>query len=77
MEVISRQRMTDSNVQAHLFVDCLSRLGKALFMLALRLVEHPPHDAVVHVEDLIGDRSLGIEQDGNQRGMPSSIFQVS
>jgi len=46
-------------------------------MLALRLVEHPPHDAVVHVEDLIGDRRLGIEQDGNQRGMASSAFQVS
>ena len=39
-------------------------------MFALRLVEHPPHDAVVHVEDLIGDRRLGIEQDGNQRRLP-------
>jgi hypothetical protein len=69
--------MTDPNVQPHLFVDCLSRVGKALFMLALRLVEHPPHDAIVHVEDLVGDRRLGIEQDGDQRGMASSSFQVS
>src|SRR6516162_3994504 len=46
-------------------------------MLALRLVEHPSNDAVVHIEDLIGDRRLGVKQDGDQRGMTSLVFQVS
>jgi hypothetical protein len=71
------QGMTHASVQPHLFVDRFSRLGKAEFMFALSIVEHSTNDAVVHIEDLIGDSRLGIEQYCNERGVASSAFQFS
>ena len=54
-----------------------SRCGKALLVFALSIVEHSTDDAVMHVEDLIGDSRLSIEQRRNERGITSPAFQFS
>jgi hypothetical protein len=71
------QGMTHASVQPHLFVDRFSRLGKTLFVFAFSVVKHSTHDAVMHIEDLIGDSRLGIEQYCNERGVASSALQLS
>jgi hypothetical protein len=46
-------------------------------VFALSLVEHSTDDAVMHVEDLIGDSRLSIEQYCNERGIASPALQFS
>ncbi|SAW10635.1 Uncharacterised protein [Klebsiella pneumoniae] len=63
------QRLADAPEQPHLGVDRLAGCLKLLLMLVLGGVEQLAQDAVVQVDDFVGDRGHALDGERDQGGV--------
>ncbi|CAE6877153.1 hypothetical protein R69746_08842 [Paraburkholderia aspalathi] len=64
----------DLCIEAHLVVDSLAIGCKALLVFVFRLGEEGSDEPIVEIEDLIGQRRGGVEQNRDERGVTPISF---
>lgn len=68
--------MANARIQAHLVVDGVARGREPLFVLALGISEQVPHNAIVHLQNLIRDRGVQVQHERDQRGVAALWLQI-
>lgn len=63
------------SVQPHLIVNGLAGAVKLLLMFLFRGIEEPADNAVMQINDLVGDRCCGFHDNGHQGGMTAPRFE--